>query len=96
MVLGVLLLGSIAIIFPPFCALVLAQLVGIPRRDIPVFVLYGLGIGPAILAWIVDVLFRVTPGMPIKFYTFILSLVFVAVVSWGGVKLLKESGDKQL
>ena len=90
---GLLLFVLIAIFFPPLCALVLAIFLRIPQRDIPVFVAYGLGIGPALLAWLVDVLFRVTPGLPAAFYIAILSVFIASILILGLYGLFGDAGQ---
>jgi len=79
---GFLLFVLIAIVFPPLCALALARVLRVAQGDMPVFVAYGLGIGPALLAWLVDLLLRTVPRLPTTFYVLVLSVVVVSIIFW--------------
>ena len=72
----------------------LARFLCLKPRDVPSFVAYGLGIGPAFLAWIGShVSFRLLPGLPIAFYVAILSAVIVSVVIGALHGLFREDGQ---
>ena len=93
---GFLLFGLIAIVFPPLFALALARVLRVAQADMPVFVAYGLGTGPAFLAWLIDVLLRIVPKLPATFYVLVLTVVVVSIIFWTIRGLLQGPGPRQI